>query len=95
MRIFMSEKQASSEIAEQELQRVCEGIESNWPMRGWQIADQIRPLLREAERDTRERVAQLARDIAKEVGGKFAETHSLNVGLNKFIKELERIRGKE
>jgi hypothetical protein len=58
----MVEKLASSEIAEQALQRVCEGIESNWPMRGWQIADQIRPLLREAERDTRELVAQQQRE---------------------------------
>ena len=40
----------------------------------------------------RERLLKLAEEIAIEVGGRFADTHSLNIGLNEFRKRADAIR---
>ena len=39
-----------------------------------------------------ESAKKLAHEVAEEVGGKFADTHRLNTGLNLFIRHLEKLK---
>lgn len=45
--------------------------------------------------DAKRQAIDLAKRIAKEVGGEFWETHRLNVGLLRLIKQLESAPEKE
>jgi hypothetical protein len=46
----------------------------------------------EIAQGVRDEICRLATEVASEVGGKWADTHRLNTGLNALIKRLNQSR---